>query len=82
MGLFDSQRYILASYALVMSVIAAYYYMRVIKLMYFDKPKQKTPIHVNRNTLFSLNINVLLTLIFGLFPASLINLIYPVQAIL
>jgi NADH-quinone oxidoreductase subunit N len=35
----------LAVLAVVMSVIGAYYYLRVVKLMYFDEPVDASPIH-------------------------------------
>ncbi|MBK2125627.1 NADH-quinone oxidoreductase subunit NuoN [Fangia hongkongensis] len=82
MGLVDHQHYVLAGYALVMSVIAAYYYLRVVKVMYFDEPKEMTRIHANKNTLLGLSVNSILILLLGVFPALLVNLIHPVYVLL
>ena len=34
----------LAIYAVVFSVIGAFYYIRIVKLMYFDQAEQETPL--------------------------------------
>ena len=77
-GLIDVGSYVLAGYALVMSIIGAYYYIRVIKVMYFDAPKNTTPIYANKNTLIGLSVNALIILLLGVSPALLINFIAPV----
>lgn len=38
--LVDGKMYVLATYGILTSVIAAFYYLRVIKVMYFDEPAQ------------------------------------------
>ena len=81
MGLIDTHHYILATYALIMSVIASFYYVRVVKVIYFDLPKNMTPINANKVTLLGLTLNTMLILFLGLFPALLVNLIGPVYAI-
>ncbi|WP_239986777.1 NADH-quinone oxidoreductase subunit NuoN [Fastidiosibacter lacustris] len=78
MGLVDTGHLGLAIYALIMSVIAAYYYLRVIKVMYFELPKNQTPVYANKVTLFGLSINTGLILLLGVFPALLVTLITPI----
>ena len=58
----------MAIFALVMSVIGSYYYLRVIKYMYFDEPDVQTPVKISwdLNCLISLNSLVMLAL--GIFP--------------
>lgn len=78
MGLVNQESYVLAVYALIMSVIASFYYIRVVKMMYFDLPFSRTTIYINKKNLLVLSINCLLILILGMFPGLLINLIRPV----
>ena len=82
MGLVNQGNYVLAGYALIMSVIAAFYYIRVVKVIYFDPPVNQTPVYANKNTLLALSINSLIILILGVFPALLIGLIHPVFVLL
>ncbi|MFZ9035195.1 MAG: NADH-quinone oxidoreductase subunit NuoN [Francisellaceae bacterium] len=81
MGLVKEQAYVLAGYALIMSVIASYYYVRVVKVMYFDDPKNQSPIYANKNTLVALSLNALLILILGIFPGLLLNFIQPIYSL-
>ncbi|WP_440993905.1 NADH-quinone oxidoreductase subunit NuoN [Cysteiniphilum litorale] len=81
MGLIDTGHLGLGIYALIMSVIACYYYLRVIKSMYFDLPKNQTPVYANKVTLFGLSINAALILFLGVFPALLVTLISPIYGL-
>ncbi|WP_440651608.1 NADH-quinone oxidoreductase subunit NuoN [Cysteiniphilum sp. 19S12-1] len=81
MGLIDTGHLGLGIYALIMSVIACYYYLRVIKSMYFDLPKNQTPVYANKVTLFGLSINAALILLLGVFPALLVTLISPIYGL-
>ena len=65
---------ILAVYAVLMSLIGAFYYIRVIKVMYFDAPAQTAPIEASGAFKVVLGISGLLLLVFGLWPAPLMNL--------
>jgi NADH-quinone oxidoreductase subunit N len=64
----------LAATAVVFSVIGAYYYLRIIKLMYFDKPDQMTAIKASQEMRMVLSINGLSLLIIGLAPGLLMAL--------
>lgn len=57
---------------LFFTVIGAYYYLRIVKLMYFDKPVHPEPAYVNRGSLFVLSLNCLSLLYLGIFPGALI----------
>ena len=63
----------LAIIAVFFSVIGAFYYLRVIKVMYFDKPDLTEPLVVGTGTRLALSINGLAVLLLGLFPASLLS---------
>ncbi len=63
----------LAAVAVVFSIIGAYYYLRVIKLMYFDKPDSMTAIKASKQMRAVLTANGLLILVLGLLPDSLMQ---------
>jgi NADH-quinone oxidoreductase subunit N len=56
------------------SIIGAYYYLRIVKLMYFDKPEDETPISAGMDTRIVLSVNGLAMLGLGMFPAALLSL--------
>ncbi|HSW52878.1 MAG TPA: NADH-quinone oxidoreductase subunit NuoN, partial [Sulfuricaulis sp.] len=56
----------LAVVAVLFAVIGAYYYLRVIKLMYFDDATEKTPIRAGRDVQVLLGINALVLV--GVLP--------------
>lgn len=62
----------LAAAAVVFSIIGAYYYLRVIKLMYFDKPVDETPLTAAFDMRVMLSVNGLAVLALGLFPGALL----------
>lgn len=62
----------LAGVAVFFSIIGAFYYLRAIKMMYFDKPIDAAPLEVSTDTSVVLSINGLAVLGLGLFPAALL----------
>jgi NADH-quinone oxidoreductase subunit N len=56
------------------SLIGAYYYLRVVKLMYFDAPLDQAPIIASPDMRFLLSLNGAAVVLFGIFPDSLISL--------
>jgi NADH-quinone oxidoreductase subunit N len=56
------------------SIIGAFYYIRIIKLMYFDKPVDETPLSIGADTQVVLSLNGLSMLVLGLFPAGLLSI--------
>jgi NADH-quinone oxidoreductase subunit N len=61
----------LAVAAVVLSLIGAFYYLRIVKLMYFDEPKDATPVDGPRGMRLILSANGLLLLVFGILPQPL-----------
>lgn len=61
----------LAIYAVILSVIGAFYYLRLVKYMYFDKTDQKKPFCVDRQASWVISLNGLAVLFLGLFPGAL-----------
>jgi NADH-quinone oxidoreductase subunit N len=64
----------LALVAVFFSIIGAFYYLRVVKLMYFDTPEADEPLVAGWDTRLGLSINGLAILGLGLFPAGLLSL--------
>ncbi len=62
----------LAVAAVVFSVIGAFYYLRVIRLMYFDEPDEAVALEAGPAMRLVLSANGLAVLVLGLFPAGLI----------
>lgn len=60
--------------AVVMSVIGAYYYLRVVKVMFFDTATDKPHIAATTSMQYLVSGNVLAVLLLGLFPGSLFAL--------
>ena len=56
------------------SLIGAYYYLRVVKLMYFDAPVDSAPIRASLDMRLLLSLNGLAVAFFGLFPDTLMML--------
>ena len=55
------------------SIVGAFYYIRIIKLMYFDKPQETAPLVASTGTRVAVSVNGLAMLLLGLFPASLLS---------
>ena len=64
----------LAALAVLLSVIGAYYYLRIVKLMYFDDPAEREALVAGGAFRFVLSLNGLAVLALGLFPGILISL--------
>ena len=64
----------LALVAVFFSIIGVFYYLRVIKLMYFDDLVDDQPLSCGRDMQITLSTNALLVLALGLYPASLMSL--------
>ena len=64
----------LAVFAVMMSLIGAFYYLRVIKVMYFDEPLSQGEIVASLDVRVVLTINGALVLVLGLMPGGLMTL--------
>ncbi|WP_055324583.1 NADH-quinone oxidoreductase subunit NuoN [Ralstonia solanacearum] len=66
----------LAIVAVLFSLVGAFYYLRVVKAMYFDAPADDVPVQATFGLRSLLSVNGLLVLVLGLFPAGLMGLCY------
>ena len=64
----------LAIYAVMMSLIGAFYYLRVVKVMYFDEPVTATTVSAGADVRVVLSLNGLLVLVLGVLPGALMAL--------
>lgn len=64
----------LAIVAVAFSVVGAYYYLRVVKLMYFDEPDERRSLEGGRTLRLVLSVNGLAVLVLGLFPGLMLAL--------
>lgn len=65
----------LAIVAVLFSVIGAFYYIRIVKLMYFDDPQDTSPLAATGAMRLMLSINGLAVLILGLIPSGLLDVV-------
>lgn len=61
----------LAVVSVLLSLIGAFYYLRVVKMMYFDTPLDSSTIVVNGDMRIALSINGAAVLALGVMPGSL-----------
>ena len=64
----------LAVFAVIMSLIGAFYYLRVVKVMYFDAPTQTAAIQAPLDVRAVLSVNGALVLVLGIVPGGLMAL--------
>lgn len=64
----------LAVFAVLMSLVGAFYYLRVVKVMYFDAPTQTAPIEAPLDVRAVLSVNGALVLVLGIIPGGLMAL--------
>jgi len=67
----------LAALALLFAIVGAYYYLRMVMLMYFEEPRSRvvdTPIKIAPGIMAAITINGIAALALGLFPSGLIEM--------
>jgi NADH-quinone oxidoreductase subunit N len=64
----------LAVFAVAMSLIGAFYYLRVVKVMYFDEAVTATTVTADADVRIVLSLNGLLVLVLGIVPGALMSL--------
>lgn len=70
----------LAVAAVLFSLVGAFYYLRIIKLMYFDEPEDTEVLSPNSDVKILLSANGFAVLALGIFPQALMSLsLYAIQ---
>ena len=77
----EQSMYFLAIVGLLSTVVAAFYYLRIIKIMYFDKEKEKYDTDHSFWLKISLTGSTLLILIYFIFPSQLIEVVSRINII-
>jgi len=77
----EQSMYFLAIVGLLSTVVAAFYYLRIIKIMYFDKEGEKYDTDHSLWLKFSLTVSTLLILIYFVFPSQLIEVVSRINII-
>ena len=76
MAVIENEMFILATIGLLTTVISAFYYLRIIKIIYFDESKFDLEETKSLGVNSSLTLCCLVLLTFFLYPSILNNLIY------
>jgi NADH-quinone oxidoreductase subunit N len=73
-ALVDAEHTFLAIIAVIASLIGAFYYLRVVKVMYFDEPAHDHGVSGSGFAKGVLSLNTILVLLIGIIPASLMSI--------
>ncbi len=77
----EQSMYFLAIVGLLSTVVAAFYYLKIIKIIYFDKEKEKYDMDHSFWLKFSLTASTFLILIYFIFPGKLIEMVSRINII-
>jgi NADH-quinone oxidoreductase subunit N len=69
----DAQLYTLAVIGVLTSVVGAFYYLRIVKIMYFDEPADVFERPIGREVGVVMTATALFTLLFFLYPSPIIG---------
>jgi NADH-quinone oxidoreductase subunit N len=72
-ALVDAEHTFLAIIAVLASLIGAFYYLRVVKVMYFDEPVHEVSVTGSGFAKGLLSLNAVLVLVIGIVPAGLMS---------
>ena len=81
MAVIEQSMYFLAIVGLLSTVIAAFYYLRIIKIIYFDQEKEKYDSDHSFWLKFSLTVSTILILIYFIFPSQIIDVVSRINII-
>ena len=81
MAVLKVEMYTLAIIGLITTVISAFYYLRIIKIIYFDDPKEVFEIDQNFGLKISLFLSTIIILIYFIYPSFLIDMVSNINVI-
>ena len=79
MSVIEAKMYVFAIIGLVTTVISAFYYLRIIKIIYFDKPKEAFEESYDWGLKTPLILSTILILIYFIYPSLLVDVISSIQ---
>jgi len=77
----EQSMYFLAIVGLLSTVVAAFYYLRIIKIIYFDPEKEKFDDDHSSWLKFSLTFSTILILFYFIFPSQLVEIVSRINII-
>ena len=77
----EQSMYFLAIVGLLSTVIAAFYYLRIIKVIYFDEQREKYDTDHSNWLKVSLTLSTLLMLLYFIFPSKLLEIVSSINVI-
>jgi NADH-quinone oxidoreductase subunit N len=75
MAVIESNMYTLAIIGLLTTVISAFYYLRIIKIIYFDKPKKTFDSGVHWKLKIPITLSTAFVVLYFIYPSFLIDLV-------
>jgi len=81
MAVIEQSMYFLAIVGLLSTVVAAFYYLRLIKIIYFDKPKEKFETDHHLGLKITLAISTAILVLYFIYPGFLITLVSKIALI-
>ena len=75
MSVVESKMYVLAIIGLLSTVISAFYYLRIIKIIYFDEIKKPFDSTKNIGVYFTLSLSCVILISYFIYPSFLNNII-------
>ena len=81
MSVIKAEMYFLAVIGLLTTVVSAFYYLRIIKIMYFDEPRDAFDDNTSYGLKISLILSTLFILLYFVYPSSLIEVISKINII-
>ena len=73
MSVIEAKMFTLAIIGLLTTVVSAFYYLRIIKIIYFDKPKKPFEENFDWGLKISIITSSILVLIYFIYPSILLN---------
>ena len=80
-ALIEKSMYSIVIIGLISAVISAFYYLRIIKIIYFDKPIDNFDTDHDVGLKLSLGISTLITLLYFIYPSKIIEIISFIKVI-
>jgi NADH-quinone oxidoreductase subunit N len=81
MAVIKAQMYTLAIMGLITTVISAFYYLRIIKIIYFDESKETFEMEQNFGLRISLALSTIIILVYFIYPSLLIDVVSNINLI-
>ena len=81
MAVIEESMYVLAVVGLLSTVIAAFYYLRIIKIIYFDPEKEKYENNHHLGLKATLILSTLFILVYFIYPRGLTDIVSKINII-